>query len=136
MRRYILLSLALIVSEFSVEAHPIGSPRSKILRDVEDFAIASCLAKQTQPYLKDQGSAWGYAIIEGGKAPVEDLMLIDDIVKREIAKGDTAWIPDDSNPKEGKAMPVLYCVDIIDTPAVRTAIQKAIIKLKPYYKKK
>jgi hypothetical protein len=120
--------------EGTAQAHTIGAPRPAVLRDVEGYAVASCLIHQAEPYLKDQGYAWGSAIIQRGKAPIEVLTPIEDAVKLEIAKGDMAIIHVDTNPPGDKAAPVLYCGEIIDTPSVRATIQKTVTKLKPFYR--
>jgi hypothetical protein len=136
MMRTILLVLTLTATGFSTEAHPVGTPRSELLRDVEGYAIASCFINQAQPYLKDQGYAWSETIIQRGKAPLEDLAPIFDAVKLELDKGHMAVVFSENSPTKDKEAPVLYCGEIIDKSTVRAAIQKAIIKLKPYYKKK
>jgi hypothetical protein len=120
----------------TAQAHTIGAPRPAMLRDVEGYAIAACLVHQAEPYLKDQGYAWGNAIIQRGKAPIEVLAPIEDAVKLEIAKGDMAIIHVDTNPPENKTAPVLYCGEIIDMPSVRATIQKTVTKLKPFYRYK
>ena len=54
-------------------------------------------------------------------------------MKREIAKGEMAVIRDEAGPGKDKILPVLYCGEIIDRPAVRAAIQKAGAALNPSY---
>jgi len=108
--------------------------RSPVQRDVESYAIASCLAAQDQPYLRDQGDAWASVIIQCAKGELDVLTAIATAVKAELAKGDMAVIRSETAPMKGKPLPVLYCGEIIDAPSVRTAIDKAIKKLAPSYR--
>jgi hypothetical protein len=135
MRIVLLLLLGLVIGR-AAQANTIGSPRSAVLRDVEGYAIAVCLGHQAQPYLKEQGDGWASVVVQRGKAPIEILATLGDVVKREIAKGNMAVIRVDTNPPEDRALPVFYCGEIIDTPAVRAAIQKTVAKLKPFYRHK
>jgi endonuclease/exonuclease/phosphatase family metal-dependent hydrolase len=134
MNRFVLL-LGLAVAGCAAKVDMAGAPRPKVLRDVEGYAIASCLAHQAQPYLKDQGDAWASVVIQRGKAPVEALAAINDAVKREIARGNMAVIRAETGQQKDKALPLLYCGEIIDTPPVRTAIQKAVAELGPRYER-
>ncbi|MPT51721.1 MULTISPECIES: FAD-dependent oxidoreductase [Delftia] len=49
------------------------------------------------------------------------------------ANGDMAVMRDETRPGQGKPLPVLHCGEVIDRPAVRAAIQKAIAALRPSY---
>ena len=49
------------------------------------------------------------------------------------ANGDMAVMRDETRPRQGKPLPVLHCGEVIDRPAVRAAIQKAIAALRPSY---
>ena len=137
MRTVLFLLLGLAVAGSAAQAHPLGAPRPAVLRDVEGYAIAVCLRYQTEPY-QDQGEAWADVVIQRGKGPIEDWVALGNVVKREVAKGDMACVHRDETPAQGgcKAAPVLYCGEIIDTPSVRAAIQKTIVKLKPFYRRK
>ena len=118
MRTVLFLLLGLAVAGSAAQAHPLGAPRPAVLRDVEGYAIAACLAHQTEPYLQDQGDAWASAVVHSGKAPIEILAVLDDVVKREVAKGGMACVHRDMTPAQGgcKAAPVLYCGEIIERP--------------------
>lgn len=107
--------------------------RSAVLRDLEGYAIASCLADQTDPYLKDQGDAWASVIVQRMKGGVDALAGIAEQVNRESAVGDMAVIRDESQPQKGKTLPILHCSEVIDRPAVRLEIQKAVVALRPSY---
>ena len=134
MRVVVLLLLGLAVVGCVAEVETIGAPRPEVLRDIEGYAIASCLTNQTQPYLKDQGDAWASVIVQRMKGSLDVLTSIAEQVKRENAKGEMAIIRDEAGPGKDKALPVLYCNEIIDRPSVRSAIQKAVATLNPSYK--
>ena len=131
--RVILLLLCLAVAGCSARVNTIGAPRPEVLRDVEGYAIASCLTNQAQPYLKDQGDAWASVIVQRMKGSLDVLAGIAEQVKRENAKGDMAVIRDEAGLGKDKTLPVLYCGEIIDRPSVRAAIQKAVGELNPSY---
>ncbi|MEA1674150.1 MULTISPECIES: hypothetical protein [Nitrospirillum] len=103
--------------------------RSEAQRDVEGYAVATCLVAQDQPYLKEQGYGWGETIVQGrGRDPVM-LAPVRAAVTAALAKGDMPVARDEGNPQQGKALPVLYCGEIIDKPGVRAAITKVLAKL-------
>jgi len=135
MMQIVLFLLGLGVAGCAAGANAIGAPRPDVLRDVEGYAIASCLANQAQPYLREQGDAWASVIIQRSRADLDTLARLDEQVKREIAKGDMAVIRNEVGPEKDKILPLLYCAEIIDTPSVRAAIRKAVVKLSPAYRK-
>jgi hypothetical protein len=107
-----------------------------VQRDVEGYAIASCLTSQTEPYLKDQGDAWASVVVQRMHGDIDVLAGIAEQVQRENATGDMAVMRDEARPAQGKPLPVLHCGEVIDRPAVRAAIQKAIATLRPSYEQK
>lgn len=131
MMRFLLFSLGLLVVGCTPKINAIGEPRLDILRDVESYAIASCLTKQSSPYLKDQGDAWASVIIQRMKGSLDPLTGIAEQVARESAKGEMALIRNEGG--TDKPLPLLYCGEIIDKPAVRAEISKAIAMLKSSY---
>lgn len=110
-----------------------GASRSAVQRDIESYAIASCLAQQTNAYVKDQGDAWASVIVQRMKGDLDALTEISEQVKRESASGEMPVVRDESNPMRAKTLPVMHCAELIDRPAVRTAIQKAVVALRPGY---
>ena len=109
--------------------------RSAVQRDVEGYAIASCLAAQDQPYLKDQGDGWASVIIQRGKGELDALTAVAAAVKAELAKGGMAIVHNEDGPIKDKPLPVLYCSEIIDAPSVHAAINTAVKKLAPSYRR-
>ncbi len=111
----------------------IGAPLPEMMRDVEGYAIASCLTNQTQPYLKDQGDAWASVIVQRMKGNLDVLVGIAEQVKKENAKGEMVVIRDEAGPGKEKTLPVLYCSEIIARASVRAEIQKADTELNSSY---
>jgi hypothetical protein len=132
MRIAMLLS-ALLAAGCTTKTDTTDSPRSAAVRDVESYAIASCLVNQSQPYLADQGDAWASVIVQRMKGDLEVFAGVAEQVKLETAKGEMAVVRSEAEPGTDKALPVLYCSEIIDKPAVRAAIQKAVAALNPSY---
>ena len=108
--------------------------RDKVRRDVESYAIASCLAYQQQPYLKDQGDGWASAVVQRSKGDINAFTAVAAAVKTEVAKGDMAVIRNEAGPEPDKTLPIAYCVELLDTPSIHAAIEKAIKKLAGSYK--
>lgn len=131
--RAIVLLLGFVVVGCTPKVVTIGAPRPEVLRDVEGYAIASCLVYQAPPYLQEQGDAWASVIVQRMKGDLEVFTGLAEQVKRESMEGETAVIRDESEPGKGKLLPVLYCSEIIDKPAVRAAIQRAVAALKSSY---
>ncbi len=129
MRAVALLGvIAVLLASTIVSAAVSPSGRTPALRDAEGYAIASCFFGQKQPYLKDQGDGWASAIIQRGSGDLDALGAISAAVKQELAKRDMAVIRTDAG--ADKAIPVLYCGEIIDRPRVRAAINLALTKLR------
>lgn len=126
MKLVLLLLLCFAAAGCAPSSNSIGSPRPDVLRDVEGYAIASCLTYQTEPYLKDQGDAWASVIVQRMKGDLDALSNLAEQVKRENEAGKIAVIRDETQPEKGKTLPVLHCGEIIDRPVVRVAIQKAV----------
>lgn len=131
--RIAMLLWALVAAGCTTKTETIGSPRPEVVRDVEGYAIASCLVNQSQPYLKDQGDAWASVIVQRMKGDLEVFAGLAEQVKVETAKGEMAVVRNEAEPGTDKALPVLYCSEIIDEPAVRAAIQKAVAALNSSY---
>ena len=134
--RMALLACGLVIAGCTPDTNPAGGARTQVQRDVESYAIASCLTQQTEPYLKDQGDAWASVVVQRMHGDIEVLAGIAEQVQRESTKGangDMAVMRDETRPRQGKPLPVLHCGEVIDRAAVRAAIQKAIAALRPSY---
>ncbi len=131
--RMALLACGLVIAGCTPDTNPAGGARTQVQRDVESYAIASCLTQQAEPYLKDQGDAWASVVVQRMHGDIEVLAGIAEQVQRENTNGDMAVMRDETRPGQGKPLPVLHCGEVIDRPAVRAAIQKAIAALRPSY---
>jgi hypothetical protein len=122
--RYLLLLGVMSVGCTSIGGNLVAV-RSAMQRDLEGYAIASCLVKSGEPYLKDQGDGWGAVIVQRSKADLAVLSGISEAVNREVAKGNMAVIRHEGESARDKQLPVLYCSEIIDSAVVRSAIARA-----------
>lgn len=107
--------------------------RPSVQRDVEGYAIATCLASQKEPYLKDQGDAWASVIVQRSHGGIEQFSSVAAAVKTALTQARVPVIHQDSDSPKDKELPVLYCAEIIDAPGVDGAIRKAVRKLAPSY---
>ena len=73
----------------------VFKPRSPLVRDVESYAMASCLTAQADPLLKDQGDGWAWVIMQRMKGELEVFTTLGAKVSAVVAKGDMAVIPTD-----------------------------------------
>lgn len=134
--RSALVLVALTLAGCLPGENPAGSARPALQRDIESYAIASCLTYQTDAYVSDQGDAWASAIVQRAQGDFDVLAEVAEQVKREIAAGAVTVIRDESNPGKAKMLPLMHCGELIDRPAVRAAINKALIALRPAYSQK
>ena len=130
LRRLVTIVAFVLVNGRTVMA----GARSAVQRDVEGYAVATCLASQKQPYLKDQGDGWASAIVQRSHGKVSELNDVAAAVKAEMAGGHVGVIHVDGDPPHDEEAPILYCAEIVDAPRVATAIDKAIKKLAPAYR--
>ena len=135
MRSTVLCMALATASSMAVAVDATRVARSPVLRDVEGFAIASCLASQSTAYLKRQGDAWASAIIQRGKGDVEVLGALQAVVERELSTYPMDVAPNESEPGTTMTLELMYCGEIVDRPAVRRAIGRAVSKLKPAYRR-
>ena len=130
----VALGLCCLLAGWAAAGPAAAAERSAVQRDVEGYAIASCLTDQDQAYLKDQGDAWASVILQRGHGDPDTLAAVAAAVKAELARGDMAVIHTEGT--GDKALPLLTCNEIIDKPAVRKAIRAAIVKLTPAYRRR
>lgn len=126
-------ALVLVASTIACSAG--AAPRSHLQRDVEGYAMAVCLIKQPNAFMKDQGDGWASNIVQRGHGEVEILFAMAKVVDAEVAKGDMAAIMVENPPQTLKALPLQYCAEIIDTPRVRGAIEVARARLAADYRR-
>src|SRR5256885_5566908 len=103
--RMALLACGLVIAGCTPDTNPAGGTRTQVQRDVESYAIASCLTQQAEPYLKDQGDAWASVIVQRMHGDIEVLAGIAEQVQRENTKGangDVAGMRAGNPPPDGK----------------------------------
>ena len=121
MKIYTFLSVVIILTGCST----VNSYQKVMAKkDIEGYAIASCLTYQESPYLQDQGDAWASAIVQRMEGSIEILSDISEIIKQEVSKGEMAVVRSESVNAKDKALPVLYCNEIIYKQPVQSALQK------------
>lgn len=136
MRPTIIATRLLVVGACAVPGFSTRAAqgRSRVQRDVEGYATASCLARQKDPVLKDQGSAWLDVIVQRSEGDIEEFKSVADAVEAQLAREPMPMARQERDPMHSKALPLLQCAEIIDDPTVRSAINKAIKKLTPAYR--
>ena len=127
MRGVLTILLSATIAGCSGGVGALDAPQSEALHDVTGYAIASCLAYQENAYLKDQGDAWASVIVQRSHGSIELLTDVAEVVKQETEKGGMTVMRDEEG--GDKALPLLYCHEIIDRPAVRDAIEKSVTSL-------
>lgn len=125
MTRVLSILLTLVITTWLPATHAAATSPAQMLRDAESYAIASCFANQSHAYLKDQGDAWASVIVQRSQIRPDALADIALQVKAELRKGNMAMMRDETRPQQDKSLPLLYCGEIIDLPAIRKAIQRA-----------
>jgi len=110
------------------------SGHDTIGRDVESYAVASCLTYQKQPFLKDQGDGWASAIIQRSKGSLDDFTAVAEAVKAEVARGNMAVIRVEAGPEHEKALSIAYCFEILDAASVHAAVDSAMKNLADAYR--
>ncbi len=113
----------------------LAAPRPQLQRDVEGYAIAACLMQQKSTELQQQGDAWGSIILNRSPATLAAWRPLAAAVKAETQRRPMTLVHGDTALGQTEA-PVFYCAEIIDTPLVRKAIDRASAKLAVSYRRK
>lgn len=129
--------VAILLSVGACSASPaLSVVRDPVARDVEGYAIATCLIAQESAYLKDQGDGWASNIVQRGSGDIEIFSALAAAVRAEAASGTMPMARNEAAPMTPKPLPVQYCAEMIDTPRVQEAISEAVRKLSPAYRKR
>jgi len=108
--------------------------RTPLQRDVEGYAVAACLTRQSPAYLKQQGEGWAQIIIERGHGRPEPLDALNRVVRAEAGRAPPYVDRDEADPTKGSPMPVAFCAELIDRPRVKAAIARTAAALAPAYR--
>jgi len=127
-------ALAATAVWFGLPIHPAYG-RSDVQRDVEGYAIATCLLKQKEPYLRDQGGLWADGIVQRSHGDIQDFTPVAAAVAADIAGKPMPMAHRESDPMHPAAIPLHFCAEIIDDTPVHAAIERAIKKLTPAYRR-
>ena len=127
------IALTILTVASAAGATPPKHERSALQRDVEGYAAAACLVRQREPLLKEQGGAWASAIVQRSHGDIDPFNDVAKAVNAELRRSPVAIGRDDATGKD-RSMPVLRCGEIVDTPSVRAAIDRAEARLAPNYR--
>ena len=137
MLRRLLCCIVILLGVGACSASPaLSIDRDPVARDVEGYAIATCLIAQDSAYLKDQGDGWASNFVQRGSGDIAIFTALATAVRAEAAGGTMPMARDEAAPMAPKPLPVQYCAEIIDTPRVRQAITQATRQLAPAYRKR
>lgn len=128
MRAALALLLSAVISGCSSGVNTRDAAQSGI-QEVRSYAIASCLSYQENPYLADQGDAWASVVIQRTRGSIEPLAEVAEVVKRQVETGGMAVMREARG--RDKALPILYCYEMLERPTVRAAIDEAVSSLTP-----
>jgi hypothetical protein len=106
-----------------------ATARTADQRDAEGYAVAACLMQQKPDSLRQQGNAWGGIILERTRLSLDRLRPLLAAVKAETARR-PMWQVHGDTPMDQTEAPIAYCAEIIDAPAVRAAIDTAVVRRK------
>jgi hypothetical protein len=108
--------------------------RSTLDRDVEGYAMASCLAAAGDPRLKDESDAWASVIVQRSRGGIAPFTALAAAVRAELARRgiDRMSIETPAGASD-RPVPLLTCHDIIDAPAVAKALDTARARLRRDY---
>lgn len=113
-----------------------AASRSALDRDLESYAVASCMIATQIPSLVEQGQGWAGALVERSHGPIEEFHLIATVVEEEIRVSGFAVGHRDAPVASGSVMlHMLTCGEIIDAPRVARAIGRARTALAHAYRR-
>jgi len=118
---------AIIVGALMVAAP--AAARDTVRRDVEGYAIASCLSTQPSNYLRDQADGWAAHIVQRKAFQIKPFAALAQVVKAAVSNGHMTTIVTEQTPKTVKQLPIQYCAEIIDAPNVRAEIERTITQV-------
>jgi hypothetical protein len=133
--KLLFLSIIAILIVPAAEASAQAKTRSALDRDLDGYAISTCLLETDNTALKEQGGRWAGAIVQRSHGPIEAFSLVADAVRAEIKEKGFAQGHDDGPIASGAiAMPMLTCGEMTDQPKVAHAMSKAKAALRRHYR--
>lgn len=120
---------------FAALAGPTGAQsRGAPARDVEGYAVATCLARQSDPMLRRQGQGWASAIVQRGRGDPALMKPVEQAVDATLEVSRVPVVREDGPQPTELELTIMYCGELIDHPTVRRAIARAIGRLTPAYR--
>ncbi len=74
-------------------------------------------------------------IVQRSHGDIQHFEPVAEAVEAQVAKEAMPMTRQESDPSHARAVPVLLCAELIDEPTVRAAIDEAIKKLAPAYRR-
>ena len=112
-------------------AAPAAGQTPGLGAEVEGYAAAACLTRQEQPFLRDEGHLWAAGIMERVGGSLDHWVALADAVGAEAARRPMPVARVDGPERaSSRPMPVLFCHELVRTPAVRAAIKLALRRLR------
>ncbi|MEE7465480.1 hypothetical protein MFUR16E_32065 [Methylobacterium fujisawaense] len=97
--------------------------------------MAACLTSQDVPFLREQGYLWGGAVIQRGHGPLDDWTALARAVAASAARRAMPMARGDGAVHDLlKPMPLLFCHELVRSPAIRAAKIRAMRRLAPAYR--
>lgn len=128
--------LAAVLATVSVCTSAAAGPRRVALRaDVQGYAMAACLTWQDEPFLREQGYLWGGAVMQRGHGAPDDWIALSHVVAAAATRRAMPMAHGDGAVHDPlKPMPLLFCHELVRSPAVRAAKARAMRRLAPAYR--
>lgn len=124
--RFVLMVMAAAMAGCTMHPASLSNVNHQVLKDIESYAIASCLCNQADPYLKQQGDAWASAIIQRTNITLETLTSISAQIDNYAGGGQTALVRSEAPGEKDKSLPLMFCYEIVEKSEIRAAIQGAV----------
>lgn len=117
-------------------APPALAARTHLHRDVESYATALCLGGRSPSLPKEQADGWGSNIVQRGRGHTAIFTGLGTAVKAAMARTPMPMAPDETRPMTSIPLPVQYCVELVDEPSLRRALDRADARLTPAYRRR
>jgi len=132
--RHFAFRFAMLSLTATILPVPVAAARTALDRDLEGYAMASCLSYVDEAALKDQGDAWASAISQRSHGDFQAFLPVAKAVKAELARTGVGVGHLDGPVGSAFSMPVLTCAEMQDRPTVQRAIATARAKLRRAYR--
>lgn len=124
------MKLSIIALVFYITGCSLGYSKdtstvdTKIIRDLQAYAMASCYTYLSDPYLSDQGDAAASVVIQRSNLHPNDLSALISAVKDYSIKNKQPTMRSENLTAAEKELPVLFCSEVIFDEKVNTEIDR------------